>query len=154
MRRELTGDDLERLPYTQATFCEVLRMFPPAGMVPRVSSAATKVLAVHIRGCHLSESVPRQVPPLRHCSRSGHLQKGTGTSHCSSTMASMNDAAVAARTAAAALYLGVASIRAGQLKCPELGCRCNHHLIVLNTQYPVSLTLRLGDLLRPIMLGF
>ena len=42
-RRPITNEDLPNLPYTEATVYEVLRMFPPAVLTPRVSSADTKV---------------------------------------------------------------------------------------------------------------
>ncbi len=44
-RRELSHEDLERLPYTEAVVYETLRMYPPAVLTPRISSAATKVPA-------------------------------------------------------------------------------------------------------------
>ena len=41
--RDISHEDLERLPYTEAVVYEALRMYPPAVLTPRISSAATKV---------------------------------------------------------------------------------------------------------------
>jgi len=41
--RPITNEDLPNLAYTEATVYEVLRMYPPAVLTPRVSSADTKV---------------------------------------------------------------------------------------------------------------